>query len=124
MMPGPAWYASPSSTTTLHIPAGEITAAPPAAVGQRDARDDRSGRRRPVDHLQALQELDGRADFVIWATTVFNPTGKDARAGYPAYEPLADTVACGTRPPTRTSRPIRHRRSERRPARSGRAGTW
>ena len=30
------------------------------------------------------------ADFVTWATTVFNPTGKDARGGYPAYAPLAD----------------------------------
>src|SRR5207253_2555649 len=26
-----------------------------------------------------------------WATTVFNPTGKDTRGGYPAYGPLAAT---------------------------------
>src|SRR6185369_12822635 len=29
------------------------------------------------------------ADFVTWATTVFNPAGANARAGYPASAPLA-----------------------------------
>ena len=31
------------------------------------------------------------ADFVQWATTVFNPSGANARPGYPAYAPLAST---------------------------------
>jgi hypothetical protein len=30
-------------------------------------------------------------DFVTWETTKFNPSGKDARPGYPAYGPLADS---------------------------------
>jgi hypothetical protein len=30
------------------------------------------------------------ADFVTWVTTVFNPTGKDARPGLPAYAPAAE----------------------------------
>ena len=33
---------------------------------------------------------DAAADFVTWATTEFNPTGKDARPGYPAYAPAAE----------------------------------
>ena len=59
-MPGPSWYAQSLFDQTLHIPAGQITAAAAAAVGERDADHDRPGRRRPVDHLEALQQPQGR----------------------------------------------------------------
>jgi hypothetical protein len=36
------------------------------------------------------KNLAAAADFVKWATTVFNPSGADARPGYPAYGPLAN----------------------------------
>ena len=35
------------------------------------------------------ENLKGAASFVRYATTVFNPSGANARAGYPAYAPLA-----------------------------------
>ena len=75
---------------TLHIPAGEMTAAnalqwddeTPVTTGQVGGG--------PWIISQALQEPGAAADFVTWVTTVFNPTGKDARPGYPAYAPMAD----------------------------------
>jgi ABC-type glycerol-3-phosphate transport system substrate-binding protein len=89
MMPGPAWYAQAVFDQTLHIPAGQITATPalqwesetPVTTGQVGGG--------PWIISKHSKDLPGAADFVIWATTVFNPTGKDARPGYPAYAPLA-----------------------------------
>jgi len=88
MMPGPSWYAQAVFNDTLHVPAGEMTAAnalqwenEPVTTGQVGGG--------PWIISRHAKNSKAAADFVIWATTVFNPTGKDARPGYPAYAPLA-----------------------------------
>jgi hypothetical protein len=89
LMPGPAWYAQALFDSTLHIPAGEMTAAnalqwdneTPVTTGQVGGG--------PWIISRHSKNLKAAADFVIWETTVFNPTGKDARPGYPAYGPVA-----------------------------------
>ena len=89
MMPGPAWYSS-HFDATLHMPAGEITAAPPLQWGTDTPVTTGQVGGGPWIISRHSKNSKAAADFVIWATTVFNPTGKDARAGYPAYAPLAD----------------------------------
>ena len=75
---------------TLHMPAGEITAAPPLQWGTDTPVTTGQVGGGPWIISRHSKNRKAAADFVIWATTVFNPTGKDARAGYPAYAPLAD----------------------------------
>ena len=89
LMPGPTWYAQAVFGDSLKVPAGEMTAAAP--LQWEDETPLVTGQvgggpwiiSRHSEHSQAA------ADFVIYATTEFNPTGKDARPGYPAYAPLA-----------------------------------
>jgi len=91
LMPGPSWYAQALFDQTLKIPAGQITAAKalqwdsetPITTGQVGGG--------PCIISKHSSNLKGAADFVTFATTVFNPTGADARPGYPAYGPLADS---------------------------------
>jgi hypothetical protein len=91
LMPGPAWYAQALFDQTLHIPAGEITAAVPLKwEGDTTATTGQVGG-GPWIISRHSKNLPAAADFVIWATTVFNPTGADTRPGYPAYGPLADS---------------------------------
>jgi ABC-type glycerol-3-phosphate transport system substrate-binding protein len=89
LMPGPAWYSS-QFDQTLHMPAGEITAAPPLQWGTDTPVTTGQVGGGPWIISRHSKNQAAAADFVIWATTVFNPTGKDARGGYPAYGPLAD----------------------------------
>ena len=89
LMPGPAWYSS-QFDQTLHMPAGEITAAPPLQWGTDTPVTTGQVGGGPWIISRHSKNAAAAADFVIWATTVFNPTGKDARGGYPAYAPLAD----------------------------------
>jgi ABC-type glycerol-3-phosphate transport system substrate-binding protein len=90
MMPGPSWYAQALFDQTLHIPAGQITAAPPLQWdGETPVTTGQVGG-GPWIISKHSRNIAGAADFVVWATTVFNPGGKDARPGYPAYGPLAD----------------------------------
>ena len=58
-MPGPAWYAQALFDDDAAHPGRADHRRAAAAVGERDAGHDRPGRRRPVDHLAALQEPDG-----------------------------------------------------------------
>ena len=77
---------------TLHIPAGQITAAMPLQWEQRDTGHDRPGRRRPVDHLSALQEPRGGGGLRHLGHDGLQPDRQGRpRPGYPAYAPLADT---------------------------------
>jgi ABC-type glycerol-3-phosphate transport system substrate-binding protein len=86
MMPGPSWYATAVFHDTLHIPAGQMTAASalkwenesPVTTGQVGGG--------PWIISRHSKNLKAAGDFVTWATTVFN----DNRPGYPAYPPLAD----------------------------------
>lgn len=90
LMPGPAWYAQALFDQTLHIPAGEITAAMPLQwEGETPITTGQVGG-GPWIISKHSSNPTAAADFVIWATTVFNPTGADARPGYPAYAPAAD----------------------------------
>ncbi len=89
LMPGPAWYSS-QFDQTLHMPAGEITAAPPLQWGTDTPVTTGQVGGGPWIISRHSKNSKAAADFVTWATTVFNPTGKNARGGYPAYAPLAD----------------------------------
>jgi ABC-type glycerol-3-phosphate transport system substrate-binding protein len=93
LMSGPTWYAHSLFDQTLHIPAGQMTAAMPLKW-QGDART-YTGQvgGGPWIISRHSRNLKAAADFVIWATTVFNPlptTRADARPGYPAYGPVAN----------------------------------
>jgi ABC-type glycerol-3-phosphate transport system substrate-binding protein len=90
MMPGPSWFAQALFDEALHIPAGQITAAAPLQWGNETPVTTGQVGGGPWIISKHSRNLKGAADFVIWATTVFNPTGKAARPGYPAYAPLAD----------------------------------
>lgn len=89
MMPGPSWYAQAVFDQTLHIPAGEITAANPLQWENETPVTTGQVGGGPWIISKHSKNLSAAAKFVIWATTVFNPTGKDVRPGYPAYAPLA-----------------------------------
>ena len=91
MMPGPAWYAQAVFSDTLHVPAGEMTAANPLQWGDETPVTTGQVGGGPWIISRHSKNSKAAADFVIWATTVFNPTGKDARPGYPAYAPAATT---------------------------------
>jgi ABC-type glycerol-3-phosphate transport system substrate-binding protein len=92
MMPGPTWYAHAVFDQTLHIPAGQITAAMPLQWANESPIVTGQVGGGPWIISRHSKNLAAAADFVTWATTVFNPlptTSKSARPGYPAYGPLA-----------------------------------
>jgi ABC-type glycerol-3-phosphate transport system substrate-binding protein len=89
MMPGPTWYAQAVFDQALHIPAGEITAANPLQWADETPVTTGQVGGGPWIISRHSSDPKAAADFVIWTTTVFNPTGKDARPGYPAYAPAA-----------------------------------
>jgi ABC-type glycerol-3-phosphate transport system substrate-binding protein len=95
LMPGPTWFAQSLFDQTLHVPAGQITAA--AALQWESETPVTTGQvgGGPWIISKHSHNLKGAGDFVTWVTTVFNPTGKDARPGYPAYPPLADAWLAG-----------------------------
>jgi ABC-type glycerol-3-phosphate transport system substrate-binding protein len=87
MMPGPAWYAKDVFDGTLHVPAGQITAAMPLQWASETPITTGQVGGGPWIIAKHSRNLTTAGDFVTWATTVFN----DKRAGYPAYGPLAAT---------------------------------
>jgi ABC-type glycerol-3-phosphate transport system substrate-binding protein len=91
MMPGPSWYATSLFQDTLHIPAGQITASMPLQWGNETPTTTGQVGGGPWIIARQSKNLATAADFVKWATTVFNPAGKAMRPGYPAYGPLATT---------------------------------
>ncbi|HLK02558.1 MAG TPA: extracellular solute-binding protein [Streptosporangiaceae bacterium] len=88
MMPGPSWYGHDMFLATLHTPPGQITTAMPLQWGSDPLTTGQVGG-GPWIMCRHSKNLATAADFVKWATTVFNPTGADARPGYPAYAPMA-----------------------------------
>jgi ABC-type glycerol-3-phosphate transport system substrate-binding protein len=90
MLPGPSWFGQAVFDQTLHDPPGQITAAMPLQWGSETPVTTGQVGGGPWIISRHSKNLATAADFVTWATTVFNPTGKDARPGYPAYPPLAD----------------------------------
>jgi ABC-type glycerol-3-phosphate transport system substrate-binding protein len=89
LMPGPAWYAQALFDQTLHIPAGEITAAAPLQWESETPVTTGQVGGGPWIISRHSKDPQGAADFVTWATAEFNPSGAEARPGYPAYAPLA-----------------------------------
>jgi hypothetical protein len=89
MMPGPSWYALSLFQQTLHIPAGQMTAAMPLQWGNETPITTGQVGGGPWIIAKHSKNLAAAANFVTWATTVYNPSGKNARPGYPAYGPLA-----------------------------------
>ena len=89
LMPGPAWYSQALFDQTLHIPAGQMTTAPPLQWESETPVTTGQVGGGPWIISKHSKNLPAAAEFVTWATTVFNPTGADSRPGYPAYAPLA-----------------------------------
>jgi ABC-type glycerol-3-phosphate transport system substrate-binding protein len=89
LMPGPSWFATALFQQTLHIPAGEMTAAMPLRWGSDSTATTGQVGGGPWIISRHSKNLAAAANFVIWATTVFNPSGANTRPGYPAYGPLA-----------------------------------
>ena len=89
LMPGPAWYGLGVFDSTLHVPAGQMTAAPPLQWESEPVTTGQVGG-GPWIVSRHSKNMKAAGDFVTWETTVFNAKGKDARPGYPAYGPLAD----------------------------------
>jgi ABC-type glycerol-3-phosphate transport system substrate-binding protein len=89
MMPGPSWYATSLFQQTLHVPSGQMTAAMPLQWGSETPITTGQVGGGPWIISRHSKNIAAAANFVTWATTVFNPTGANARPGYPAYEPLA-----------------------------------
>ncbi len=90
LMPGPSWYAQALFDQTLHIPAGQMTAAKPLQWENETPVTTGQVGGGPWIISRHSTNMKGAADFVVYATTEFNPTGADTRPGYPAYGPLAD----------------------------------
>src|SRR5947209_4517709 len=93
MMAGPTWYAHSLFDQTLHIPAGQITAAMPLRWGNEKQITTGQVGGGPWIISRHSKNIKAAADFVTWETTVFNPlptTRADARPGYPAYGPVAN----------------------------------
>jgi ABC-type glycerol-3-phosphate transport system substrate-binding protein len=91
MMPGPSWYAQAVFQATLHLPAGQITAAMPLQWENETPITTGQVGGGPWIISRHSKNLATAANFVQWATTVFNPPGANARPGYPAYAPLANS---------------------------------
>lgn len=88
LMPGPSWYGHDLFLSTLHTPSGEMTTAMPLQWNSDPLTTGQVGG-GPWIISRHSKNLVTAADFVKWETTVFNPTGADARPGYPAYAPMA-----------------------------------
>jgi ABC-type glycerol-3-phosphate transport system substrate-binding protein len=86
LMPGPSWYATALFKDTLKMPAGQMTAAMPLKWEDESPVTTGQVGGGPWIISRHSKNLNAAADFVTWATTVFN----ENRPGYPAYAPLAD----------------------------------
>jgi ABC-type glycerol-3-phosphate transport system substrate-binding protein len=85
LMPGPSWYATALFHDTLHIPAGQMTAAMPLKWENESPITTGQVGGGPWIISRHSKNLTAAGDFVTWVTTDFNVN----RPGYPAYAPLA-----------------------------------
>jgi ABC-type glycerol-3-phosphate transport system substrate-binding protein len=90
LMPGPTWYSIGLFDQTLHIPAKEITAAPPLQWENETPVTTGQVGGGPWIISRHSKNLPAAGEFVTWVTTAFMGTGADARGGFPAYGPLAE----------------------------------
>jgi ABC-type glycerol-3-phosphate transport system substrate-binding protein len=92
LMPGPVWYAKDIFSGTLHVPAGELTAALPLRWNNEPLVTGQVGG-GPWIVSKHTKNVAASVDFVQWATT--SPAVKSKvgalSPGYPSYGPAAVT---------------------------------
>lgn len=86
MMPGPTWYAKDIMSGTLHVPAGEMTAASPLRWNNEPLVTGQVGG-GPWVVSKHSKNMAAAIDFVKWVTT--NLGAKSIAPGYPSYGPAA-----------------------------------
>ncbi len=93
LMPGPVWYAKDIFSGTLHVPAGELTAALPLRWGSEPLVTGQVGG-GPWIVSKHSKNVAAAVDFVKWATTSFAVKGKVGALspGYPSYGPSGDEM--------------------------------
>jgi ABC-type glycerol-3-phosphate transport system substrate-binding protein len=90
LMPGPVWYAKDIFSGTLHVPAGEMTAALPMKWNNEPLVTGQVGGGPWVVSRHTKNQA-AAIDFVKWATTSLAVKGKVGALspGYPSYGPAA-----------------------------------
>jgi ABC-type glycerol-3-phosphate transport system substrate-binding protein len=90
LMPGPVWYAKDIFSGTLHVPAGELTAALPLRWNNEPLVTGQVGG-GPWIVSRHSKNVTAAVDFVKWATTSLAVKGKVGALspGYPSYGPAA-----------------------------------
>jgi ABC-type glycerol-3-phosphate transport system substrate-binding protein len=90
LMPGPVWYAKDIFSGTLHVPAGEMTAALPLQWNAEPLVTGQVGG-GPWIVSKHTKNQAAAIDFVKWATTSLAVKGKvgPLAPGYPSYGPAA-----------------------------------
>jgi ABC-type glycerol-3-phosphate transport system substrate-binding protein len=86
LMPGPVWYAKDIFSGTLHVPAGELTAALPLRWGNEALVTGQVGG-GPWIVSKHTKNVPAAVDFVKWVTTTNQ--AKAIAPGYPSYGPAA-----------------------------------
>jgi ABC-type glycerol-3-phosphate transport system substrate-binding protein len=86
LMPGPTWYAKDIFNGTLHVPAGELTAAMPLRWNSEALVTGQVGG-GPWVVSKHTKNSTAAVDFVKWVTTT--NAAKNVAPGYPSYGPAA-----------------------------------
>ena len=86
LMPGPTWYAKDIFSGTLHVPAGEMTAALPLRWNSEPLVTGQVGG-GPWIVSRHTKNTAAAIDFVKWVTT--SNKAKAVAPGYPSYGPAA-----------------------------------
>jgi ABC-type glycerol-3-phosphate transport system substrate-binding protein len=87
LMPGPTWYAKDIFSGTLHVPAGELTAAMPLRWNNEPLVTGQVGG-GPWIISKHTKNVPAAVDFVKFVTT--SNKAKAVAPGYPSYGPAAD----------------------------------
>jgi ABC-type glycerol-3-phosphate transport system substrate-binding protein len=92
LMPGPVWYAKDIFSGTLHVPAGELTAATPLRWNSEPLVTGQVGG-GPWIVSKHTKNVAAAVDFVKFATTSLSVKGKvgPLSPGYPSFGPAAVT---------------------------------
>ena len=86
LMPGPTWYAKDIFSGTLHVPAGQLTAALPLRWNNEPLVTGQVGG-GPWIVSKHTKNVAAAIDFVKWVTT--SNKAKAVAPGYPSYAPAA-----------------------------------
>jgi ABC-type glycerol-3-phosphate transport system substrate-binding protein len=86
LMPGPVWYAKDIFSGTLHVPAGELTAAAPLRWNNEPLVTGQVGG-GPWIVSKHTKNTAAAVDFVKWVTTTRQ--AKSVAPGLPSYGPVA-----------------------------------